>query len=112
VAAYLYPLLRCSPLVVVTDDGAVGGAAAWRGERRGEEVARDHAKEDSSLHHSITWSARCSSDCGIVRPRALAVLRLMTSSKQTRERAGSSVVAPLSIFDTYMAARRNSSVNR
>jgi hypothetical protein len=30
--------------------------------------------------HSITWSARCSSDGGIVRPRALAVLRLMTSS--------------------------------
>ena len=36
--------------------------------------------EGSSLHHSMTWSARCSSDGGIVRPRALAVLRLMTSS--------------------------------
>src|SRR5262245_50430770 len=30
--------------------------------------------------HSITSSARNSTDCGIVRPRALAVLRLMTSS--------------------------------
>src|SRR5207245_4344824 len=30
--------------------------------------------------HSITWSARMSTDCGIVSPRALAVLRLMTSS--------------------------------
>ena len=30
--------------------------------------------------YSITWSARASSDCGIVRPRALAVLRLTTSS--------------------------------
>ena len=30
--------------------------------------------------YSITWSARCRSDGGIVRPRALAVLRLMTSS--------------------------------
>src|SRR5437879_13027264 len=28
----------------------------------------------------ITWSARCSSDRGIVRPRAFAVLRLITSS--------------------------------
>src|SRR5262245_5259872 len=30
--------------------------------------------------HSITWSARASSDGGIVRPRALAVLRLMIRS--------------------------------
>ena len=29
--------------------------------------------------HSITWSARPSTDGGIVRPRALAVLRLMIS---------------------------------
>ena len=33
------------------------------------------------LSHSITWSARCRSDGGIVRPSALAVLRLITSSK-------------------------------
>ncbi len=32
------------------------------------------------VHLSTTWSARPSSDGGIVRPRALAVLRLMTSS--------------------------------
>jgi hypothetical protein len=31
--------------------------------------------------HSMIWSARASSDGGIVRPRALAVLRLMASSK-------------------------------
>src|SRR5262245_58924544 len=30
--------------------------------------------------HSMTWSARASSDGGIVRPRTLAVLRLITSS--------------------------------
>src|SRR6516164_7378473 len=31
-------------------------------------------------HHSMTSSARASKDCGTVSPRALAVLRLMTSS--------------------------------
>jgi hypothetical protein len=30
--------------------------------------------------HSMIWSARASSDGGIARPRALAVLRLMTNS--------------------------------
>ena len=30
--------------------------------------------------HSTIWSARASTDCGIVRPRALAALRLITSS--------------------------------
>jgi len=33
-----------------------------------------------SVAYSITWSARCSRDGGIVNPRALAVLRLITSS--------------------------------
>ena len=32
------------------------------------------------MHYSITWSARSRSDGGIVRPRALAVFMLMTSS--------------------------------
>jgi hypothetical protein len=30
----------------------------------------------SGVHHSITWSARASTDRGIVRPRALAALRI------------------------------------
>src|SRR5215831_10420545 len=34
----------------------------------------------SSTVYSITWSARKRSVCGIVRPSALAVLRLITSS--------------------------------
>src|SRR2546425_1064139 len=38
------------------------------------------AEEPTSCRHWITSSARKSSDCGIVRPSALAVLRLMTSS--------------------------------
>src|SRR5882724_4078365 len=46
-------------------------------ERRGEEPGST-SKERSALHHSITWSARASSDCGMVRPSAFAVFRLMT----------------------------------
>jgi hypothetical protein len=34
----------------------------------------------SSTRYSMTWSARSSSVCGIVRPSVFAVLRLMTSS--------------------------------
>ena len=49
-------------------------------ERRGEETTRHRAEECPSSHYWITSSARPSSDWGIVRPRAFAVLRLMTSS--------------------------------
>src|SRR5687768_6726402 len=67
------------------------------GKRRGEDSERAHqhrrtgaqrATEESSeqeaaaLHYSITSSARSSSDGGIVRPRTLAVLRLMISSNR------------------------------
>jgi len=38
-------------------------------------------EEAAAVHYSITRSARASSDGGIVRPRALAVLRLITNSK-------------------------------
>jgi hypothetical protein len=37
----------------------------------------------SDITHSITWSARNSSDGGIVRPSSFAVLRLITSSNLT-----------------------------
>ena len=50
-----------------------------RGERRGEQRGST-SEECAPIHRSITWSARSRSDRGIVRPRALAVLRLMTSS--------------------------------
>jgi hypothetical protein len=53
--------------------------------------AERHAGDEyPSLHHSITWSARCRSEGGIVRPRALAVLRLMTSSNLVGNCTGSS----------------------
>ena len=38
-----------------------------------------YAAQQNSIY-SITWSARVSTDCGIVRPSALAVFRLTTSS--------------------------------
>jgi len=50
------------------------------GEGRGEEAAAQHSYERPTIHHSITRSAPDRMDGGIVRPSALAVLRLMTSS--------------------------------
>src|SRR3954469_13585509 len=51
------------------------------------------------LSHSITSSARVSIDCGTVRPSALAVLRLMTSSNFDACWTGRSAgLAPLRTF--------------
>ena len=53
------------------------------------------------LIYSITSSAPISSDCGIVRPRAFAVLRLMTSSNLVGCSTGRSEgLAPLRILST------------
>ena len=49
------------------------------GERRGEE-AEGASDEGSPVHYWITSSARASTAGGIVRPSALAVLRLITNS--------------------------------
>jgi hypothetical protein len=48
------------------------------GERRSDKAECCTGDERSPVDHSITWSARSRSDWGIVRPRALAVLRLAT----------------------------------
>ncbi len=57
--------------------------------------------------YSIIWSARWRSDWGIVRPMALAVLRLMTSSNFVGRSNGKSPgFAPLKILSTRMAPRR------
>ena len=51
--------------------------------------------------YSITWSARLSTDCGIVNPSAFAVLRLMTSSNFVGCSIGKSPgFAPLRILFT------------
>src|SRR6516165_2917607 len=58
-------------------------------------------------HHSITSSARLSNDCGTVRPSALAVLRLMTSSYLVGACTGRSLgFSPLKMRSTYPAAPR------
>src|SRR5262249_49384872 len=58
--------------------------------------------------HSITSSARERTDAGIVRPRALAVLRLTTSSYLVGTCTGRSAgFSALRIRSTYPAARLN-----
>ena len=59
----------------------------------------------------MIWSARWSSDCGIVSPSAFAVFRLMTSSNFVGCSTGRSAgLAPLRILDALVAGadpRRN-----
>src|SRR5262249_32806138 len=58
-------------------------------------------------HHLITSSARASTEGGIVRPRVLAVLRLMTSSNLVGCSTGRSAgLAPFRILSTKVATRR------
>src|SRR3989304_781079 len=64
----------------------------------------------AALAHRITSSARMRTDWGMVRPRALAVLRFTTSSNLVGCSTGRSPgLAPLRILSTYTAARRNKS---
>ena len=61
-----------------------------------------------TVTHRITLSARNSTDSGSVMPRALAVLKLTTSSKLVGCSIGRSPgLAPLKILSTYPAALRN-----
>ena len=56
--------------------------------------------------HSMPSSARSSSDCGTVRPSALAILRLMTNSSFVGCSTGKSPgFAPLNILSIKPAAR-------
>ena len=66
------------------------------------------SRRHQSAHlYSITSSARASKDGGTVMPSALAVLRLIASSKLTGFCTGSScTLAPLRMRSTYDAARR------
>src|SRR6185436_1642302 len=56
--------------------GLIEGGRSDRADQQGHANPRQQVWE---MVHSITRSARASSDGGIVRPRALAVLRLITS---------------------------------
>src|SRR5215467_8129989 len=60
--------------------------------------------------HLMTLSARYTTDCGIVRPICLAVLRLITNSNFVGCSTGRSAgLASFSILSTNAAARRNNS---
>src|SRR5262249_22602898 len=73
----------------------------------GEEAVGHGSKKGSPSHHWITSSARSSSDGGIVRPSAFAVLRLMTNSNFVGCSTGRSAGrAPLRILSTKYGARR------
>src|SRR6266481_4644370 len=106
------PVDGCQVRASLEDDSDAIDAGLLRldGLRACEEAAGHRAKERPPIHHWITSSARPSSDGGIVRPRALAVLRLMTSSNFVGCSMGRSPgFAPLRIMSTYVAARRNRS---
>ena len=64
-------------------------------------------KRSTPVHYSMTWSARSSSDGGIVRPSALAVLRLIVRSYRVGCSTGNSdAFAPRSSLSTWPAPRR------
>src|SRR5262249_18512876 len=64
-------------------------------------------KRHTGIHYTITRSARTSSDGRMVRPRALGVLRLMTSSYLVGCSTGRSAgLAPLIMRSTNPAACR------
>src|SRR5262249_19248062 len=86
--------------------GHLRGRLPLSGERRDEEGggARD---EGSPIHYWITSSARASTEGGMVRPSAFAVLRLITSSNLVGCSTGRSAgLAPFRILSTKTAVRR------
>src|SRR5499433_683213 len=88
-------------LVEIADPPHLGRLLRLGGERRGEETASHSANERAPGDHSMTWSARARRDGGIVRPSALAVLRLITSSNLAGCSTGRSPgLAPLRILST------------
>jgi hypothetical protein len=90
------------------EPGAEGGDQGRLRARRVAEVERgQHGEEDVGAlsegvgGHWISSSARISTDCGIVSPRAFAVFMLMTSSNLVGCSTGRSAgLAPLRILST------------
>src|SRR4029453_3922731 len=82
--------------------------------RRPDDGKRDDSQfsccegEPLAHDHWITWSARPSTDGGIVGPRAFASLRFMTNSNLVGRSTGRSAgLAPLRILSTEGAGPRN-----
>jgi hypothetical protein len=77
------------------------GLAARVEQREAEGGGQEGAASGGVGRHSMTWSARPSSDWGIVSLSALAVLRLMTNSNFVGCSTGRSAgLAPLRILST------------
>ena len=77
--------------------------AVIRGPRKAGEAEGCSQKLAAWVEHvySMIWSARSSTDCGIVRPNALAVLRLITNSNLVGCSMGKSpAIAPFKILST------------
>src|SRR5262249_20426794 len=93
-------------------DGTRHATLRWRGGGTlGLSEARRRGSSRPPPAHSSTWSARARKDRRIVRPRALAVFRLITSSNIVGFSIGSSpALAPLRILSMYRAACRQPSV--
>src|SRR4029450_5789088 len=90
--------------------GAVKRATGRRHRAPGEAERRDEESAALVEHaYWITWSARSSSVCGIVRPSALAVFKLMTRSNFVGCSTGRSPGLPFRIRSTNVAARRSKS---
>src|SRR5260370_33322836 len=78
--------------------------------RQAKRIGRLEVDDELELrpagNHWMTSSARSSNDCGMVSPRALAVLRLITSSNLLACSTGRSAgFAPFRYLSTYAAAR-------
>jgi hypothetical protein len=85
---------------VASRPGAVQGVVE---DQRGDHSGRTtrYAAPCASVHYSMTWSARSSSDDGMVSPSAFAVLRLMTRSNFVGRSMGRSpAFTPLRILST------------
>src|SRR5262249_24787098 len=99
----------CAPGVVPNpaNSSELGRLLRLAAERPSEDAPTHHRDERSPVHYWMISSARVSTDCGIVSPRALAVLRLMTKSNLVDCSTGSSDgLAPRRIWSIRYAARR------
>src|SRR5262245_37709634 len=85
------------------DPGWRPGLLRFSGKRPGECAQRQPTEEGAPVH-STTWSARSRTDSGMVRPKALAVLALITNSNVVGSSTGRSAgLAPLRILSTETA---------
>ena len=78
-----------------------GKTLCERDQRRSERAGGKRSEKFATFVHSITFSAVIRSDCGILRPNALAVLPLMNNSNFVGCSTGRSPgLAPLKILST------------